>query len=561
MIAIRRSQSRSLRLSEVGFFVMDTTLGSNKKSFDNPVVRYDKAELQIDHLNIVLTQTVINMSLPQEFLRFLTFRQSMKSLLIILLAFTAMSGFGQTKVEMPDDFLSVEFHRDRRNKLREKLPQNSIAVFFANAVRNRANDVDYVYHQDPDFYYLTGYREPNAVLLIFKDSQKTSNGNSYNEIIFVQPRSIRDEMWNGRRLGNEGVRTRLGLAQAFDNSAFAKYEVDFKKFDQILFSDFQNDVRDERYDSADLYDLIRQFKAKVGYPSQETTLSLSREREKNNLNTRDLAAIMGSLRGIKTREEVDLIRKAVRISARGQVEVMKAIRPGMSEREIQGIHELVFKKYQAEDLGYPSIVGAGNNGCILHYIDNYKPGVTSNELILMDLGAEYRGYTADITRTIPVSGKFSPEQKKIYELVLRAQEEAMKVCAPGATLSQLTRITQQVINKGLAELGIIRAESDQHSYYPHSCCHHIGLDVHDKGGPELKENMVITIEPGIYIPENSACDKKWWGIAVRIEDDFLITKDGNELLSSGAPRHPDEIEALMSLPSPLDDFILPALDK
>jgi Xaa-Pro aminopeptidase len=486
----------------------------------------------------------------------------MKRLLYFLLSILSVTGIAQPAADLPEDFLTKEFHKDRRTKLREKLPANSVGVFFANPVRNRANDVDYVYHQDPDFYYLTGYKEPNAVLFVFKDKQTAANGTAYDEIIFVQPRNEQAEMWTGRRLGNEGVKTRLGLDQAFNNKEFKKYNVDFKKFDQVLFFDFQNDVRNEQYDSADLYDLIEEFKVKANYPSKENALSVNREPAKNNLNMKDLDGIMASLRGIKTKEEMEMIRKAVTISCSGQVEVMKAMKPGMSEREIQGIHEYVFKKYQAEDLGYPSIVGAGHNGCILHYIDNYKPNITSKELILMDLGAEYRGYTADITRTIPVNGKFTPEQKQIYELVLKAQEEAMKICKPGTTFAQLTEITKVVINKGLKDLGIIQSETEKHRYYPHGCCHHIGLDVHDRGEyAQLQENMVITIEPGIYIPENAKCDKKWWGIAVRIEDDYLLTKDGNEHLSKLAPRKVEDIEAMMKLASPLDDFILPDLDK
>jgi Xaa-Pro aminopeptidase len=289
---------------------------------------------------------------------------------------------------------------------------------------------------------------------------------------------------------------------------------------------------------------------------------LAVEPPKNNLDMSGLETIMDNLRGIKTKEELELIRKAVRISCAGQVEVMKAIKPGMSEREIQGIHEFVFKKYQAEDLGYPSIVGAGNNGCILHYEENDKPSTSNKELILMDLGAEFHGYSADITRTIPVNGKFSPEEKQIYELVLKAQEEAMKVCKPGTTFRDLYLATSNVINKGLKELGIIQNETDKHRFYPHGCCHHIGLDVHDRGAYEkLEENMVITIEPGIYIPDNAFCDKRWWGIAVRIEDDYLVTKDGYEQLSVSAPRTVKDIEAIMKLPSALDDFVLPDLDK
>ena len=313
-------------------------------------------------------------------------------------------------------------------------------------------------------------------------------------------------------------------------------------------------------DSADLYDLIKQFKVKVNYPAEQGTLNVARESKKNNLNTRELSILMGALRGIKTKEELALVRKAVSISGIAQREVMKAIKPGMSEREIQGIHEYVFKKYEAEDIGYPSIVGAGHNGCILHYVENYKPEISSTELILMDLGAEFHGYTADVTRTIPISGKFSPEQKQIYELVLKAQEEAMKACKPGITTSELSLITQRIINRGLTELGILKTETEKHLYYPHGCCHHIGLDVHDpipKG--QLQENMIITIEPGIYIPENANCDKRWWGIAVRIEDDYLVTKDGYELLSVSAPRKVEEIESLMQEPSALDDFQLPEI--
>jgi Xaa-Pro aminopeptidase len=279
---------------------------------------------------------------------------------------------------------------------------------------------------------------------------------------------------------------------------------------------------------------------------------------------------MRQLRGVKLPEEVSLMRKAVNISAIGQAEVMKAMRPGMSETEVQGMHEFIFKKYQSEYEGYPSIVGAGHNGCVLHYIDNYKAEIEDGELILMDLGAEYHGYTADVTRTIPVNGKFSPEQRQVYELVLKAQEAAMAICKAGVPFSKLTAATVQVVNDGLIELGlyksdkledIVNPETGRNRYYPHGCCHHIGLDVHDLGTYDvLEENMIITIEPGIYIPENSPADPKWWDIPVRIEDDYLITSEGCELLSDLAPRDPDEIERLMAEPSPFHGFTLPDID-
>ena len=234
--------------------------------------------------------------------------------------------------------------------------------------------------------------------------------------------------------------------------------------------------------------------------------------------------------------------------------------PGMSETEIQGVHEFVYKKYGVEYEGYPSIVGAGANGCVLHYTENNKTKV-DNDLVLMDLGAEYHGYTADVTRTIPANGTFTKEQRAIYDIVYKAQEAGIAACKVGAAFWESNAACQAEINKGLLELGIIKSLNEKHNYLPHGVSHYIGLDVHDTGtyGP-LKANSVITVEPGIYIPEGSPCDEKWWTIAVRIEDDILITKNGPVNLSADAPRKADEIEALMKKSSPLDKFVLPKID-
>jgi Xaa-Pro aminopeptidase len=482
---------------------------------------------------------------------------------IVILTLIIGPGFSfAQKVQLPTDYLSAEFHKDRREKLRAELPPNSVAVFFANAERNRANDVDYVYHQDPDFYYLTGYREPDAVLLIFKDVQTKTDGTTYAEIIFVRPRNARFEMWTGRRLGDEGVKAKLALQEVFNNNEFADYRLDFSKFDVILFTDFKNDVRDDARNDGDLYDLIAQFKQKVNYPSASTA-QLTPEPPASNLNTESLRGIMGKLRGIKTPEEMVLLKKAINISAIGQIEVMKAMHPGMSETEIQGIHEFVFKKYGAEYEGYPSIVGAGQNGCILHYIENSKPDIDSKEMVLMDVGAEYHGYTADVTRTIPVNGKFSPEQKAVYEIVLRAQTAAIEASKAGTKWQTTSKIARDIVNQGLAEIGVIKNADQKHMYYPHGLSHHIGLDVHDNGPYDVfAPGMVFTVEPGIYIPEGSKCDEKWWGIAVRIEDDVLIDEEGNPVLLSGmAPRTVAEIEKVMAEPSILDKFVLPDIDN
>lgn len=479
---------------------------------------------------------------------------------VILIVFVLSGFFMANGQESPTDILSSEFHQGRRDAVRAKLPDNSVAVFFASPVRNRANDVDFIYHQDPDLYYLTGYKEPHAVLLVFKDQQRDQTGKNYNEIFFVQEKNERAEMWTGRRLGNQGVKDQLAILNTFNGKDFDKYDVDFAKFDKVLFFDFKNDVRDNPNDPSDLFSLINQFKTKAGY--QTDAANLGTEPQKNNLDVRTLNRIMNELRGIKTPEELDLIRKAVFISTVGQVEVMKAMKPGISETEIQGIHEFVFKKYGSEYEGYPSIVGAGNNGCILHYIENHKPEIESDEMILMDLGAEYHGYTADVTRTIPIDGKFSPEEKAIYDLVYRAQEEAIQMSEPGVSFQALGKIAKDIINQGLVDLGIIESVDTRHLYFPHGLTHHIGLDVHDKGTySRLEENMVITVEPGIYIPKGSKCDEKWWGIAVRIEDDILITNDGFELLSAYAPRTTEEIEAMMKQPSPLNQFKLPELKR
>tara|TARA_R110000796_G_scaffold74374_1_gene167056 strand:+ start:7345 stop:8817 length:1473 start_codon:yes stop_codon:yes gene_type:complete len=483
---------------------------------------------------------------------------SIKTLAILMTFMFSGFFFLQAQENVRKDYLSADFHKGRRDALRAKLPDNSVAVFFASPIRNRSNDVDFIYHQDPDLYYLTGYNEPHAVLLVFKNMQTDKTGNEYNEIFFVQTRNAQAEQWTGRRLGSAGAQEKLGILNSFNNTDFKAYDVDFEKFDKILFYEFKNDVRDNARDESDLYSLIQQFKSKVGYGIEAN--SLGAEPKKNNLDLRGLNTIMGELRGIKTKDELDLLRKAVFISAVGQAEVMKAMHPGMTEAEVQGIHEFVFKKYGSEYEGYPSIVGAGNNGCILHYIENTEIDIQSDQMILMDLGAEYHGYTADVTRTIPIDGKFSKEEKAIYDLVYEAQEQAIQMAKPGVSMAEMGNLAKDIINKGLAKLGIIENETTRHPYYPHGLSHHIGLDVHDKGprGP-LQENMVITVEPGIYIPKGSKCDPKWWGIAVRIEDDILITKDGSELLSGYAPRKSEDIEALMKQSSPLAQFTLPDL--
>ena len=542
----------------------------------------------------------------------------MKMYKIFFVAFlaTSFSLFSQ----IPTDFLSKDFHRGRRDALRAKMPANSVAVLFANPLRNRANDVDYVFHQDPNFYYLTGYREPNGVLVLFSNNQTDENGVSYNEMLYVQERDARAEQWNGKRLGIEGAIEVLGFQMAKNANDFIQTNINFKSFDRIFIEKFNDDYRDSAKNTAEVYDLVSSFKENTAYnpnnflspmkkqiyelvkstpiensanvaqiigralaydPSLKRDADLMKFKDatdnrlkkelqqkialkldaKTTIDIHFLSNNLATLREIKTSEELVLLTKAVRISAIGQVEVMKAMKPHMSETELQGIHEFVYKKYGAEYEGYPSIVGAGNNGCILHYIENSKTKL-GNELVLMDLGAEYRGFTADVTRTIPANGVFSKEQKAIYQIVYDAQEAGIAAYVIGESMATPNLLSKKIVNQGLFQLGIINSLDEKHPYYPHGTSHHIGLDVHDPGNyGNFEENMVVTMEPGIYIPDGSNCDERWWGIGIRIEDDILITKTGPVNLSAEAPRTIEEIEKMMAKKSILDDFVLPNLDN
>src|SRR6187455_174534 len=477
-------------------------------------------------------------------------QKSLTSILSFFIVFSLTTTL-DAQEDLPTDYLSKDFHAARRDALRNLMPDNSVFVVMAYPTRTFSNDVDYFYHQNPDMYYFSGYKEPQSMLLIFKDEQKGTAGPVYTEIIFVQKKDPRAEQWTGRRLGTEGAKDNLGFAYAFNGEDFKNTSIDFSKFDKIIFDRFPEDVLNNSRDNADLADLIEQFKSKA-----HITADYAKDKK---YDTRLFRELTGKLREIKTPEEMDLIRKAVEISCRGQNEVMKAVRPGMSELEIQGLHEYVHKKYGAEEVGYGSIVGAGANGCVLHYMENSKTKI-GNEMLLMDVGAAYHGYTADVTRTIPANGKFSGEQKLIYNLVYEAQEAAFKTLKDGVKWDDATIAARDVIAEGLVKLGIIKDKSEVWTYYPHGLSHHIGLDVHDRGfSRTLKKDMVITIEPGIYIPPNSNCDKKWWGIAVRIEDDALITEKGYELLSVFAPRKVEDIEKMIAEKSALDNFTVPKL--
>lgn len=429
------------------------------------------------------------------------------------------------------DLLPATFHKERREKLRALLPENSVAVFFANPVRNRANDVDYPYHQDPNFYYLTGLNEPHALLLIFKEEQKLDSISTH-ELIFVQTRNAMMEAWTGRRLGVEGVKKELGFEFVLPNKDFIEAKINFKKLDKVLRMKNYKDVRNEELLAGDLHDLIFSFE----------------ERIKSNINVdeKELYLLMASMREVKQEEELRLLKKAIDITCNAHLDLMKKLKPGMTEFQAEAIIEYNFRNQGAEFSGFPSIVGGGENSCILHYITNRKK-LEGTNLLISDVGAEYHGYTADVTRTLPVDGKFSEEERLIYNIVLEAQEAGINVCRKDTAFSATSEEAVRVISKGLKDLGIIKKESEYFKYFFHGTSHHLGLDVHDpRVSSDLQPGHVITVEPGIYIAEGADCDPKWWNIGVRIEDDILITEGEPIILSGNLPKKTEEIEKIMA---------------
>jgi Xaa-Pro aminopeptidase len=452
--------------------------------------------------------------------------------LCVSLSFTTGAPYDYDK-----DLLSPSFHEGRREALRTLMPDSSVAVFFAAPVRNYANDVDYPYHPDPDLYYLTGLREPNAMLILFKEKQKIDTLFT-DEILFVQDRNPKEEAWTGRRLGPEGAKEKLGLHTVLSGKSFRDMDPGWVKYRKLFYFPITEQTADNPDDPADLSDLVKRFKKQTA--------------NCGNTDQQRLNEFMAMLRQVKQPEEMVLLRKAIDISSEAHIELMRAMQADMTEYQVQAMIEYEFRRRGAESIGYPSICGAGENTCVLHYITNRRP-MEKNNLIVVDAGAEYHGYTADITRTLPAGGVFSPEQKQIYDIVLEAQEAGIRECRKGNEFRAPHKAAVKVVKKKLMELGIIQKEEDYVKYFFHGTSHYLGLDVHDAGlYGNLAVGNVITVEPGIYIPEGSPCDPKWWNIGVRIEDDVLITAGEPDVLSGKIPKTTEAIEKTMAEKSYLD---------
>jgi Xaa-Pro aminopeptidase len=452
----------------------------------------------------------------------------------------AAAVYAQPDLRYDKDVLSKEFHKGRRDALRKLMPDSSVAVLFASPIRNRANDVNYLYHPDPNLYYLTGLTEPNAMLIIFKEDQEfdTLTG---NEFIFIQPRNAFMESWTGKRLGVEGVKSLLGFKNVLLNNQFSDFKVDLTSFKKVYTLKIYDDMRDEYNDPGDLYSLVKTFREKT----KPRGAADGKVNAKGNVDDFNLGQWMGVLREVKQPEELVLMRKAIDMTCDAHAELMRALEPGMAEYHAQAIIEYCFKKAGSEYPGYPSILGGGENSCILHYETNRKP-LESKDMLVIDAGAEYHGYTADVTRTLPTDGKFSEEEKIIYNIVLEAQIEGIKACMKGNEFRAPHKAAVAVIQKRLVEHGIIKSPTEYMKYFFHGTSHYLGLDVHDAGtGQKLLPNSIITVEPGVYIPAGSDCDPRWWNIGVRIEDDILITDGAPENLSDCVPKTVEEVEKLM----------------
>ena len=452
--------------------------------------------------------------------------------LVSFLLLIPMLTEAQQASEYPNDYLSPAFHAGRRAAVREMMPKNTVGIFFASQVRNRNNDVDFQFAQNKNFYYLTGLEEPNSMLLLFKEPVIVL-GKTGTEFLFVQPRNPLREMWTGKILGVEGVQERYKIDNVFTHDQFTYTTIDLGKVDSVLTTLYNENI-------------ISKYYGRGGSDPLSKMAQLIDSAIKDNKKTnapRTIANILRTVRAIKQPEEITLIAKAASISTEGHNAVMKGIQPGMTEYQAQAIMEYYFKKNGSEYPGYPSINGSAENTCVLHYESNQRL-MKDGDLLLSDCAAEYHGYSADVTRTIPVNGKFSPAQKIIYELVLEAQDSAFLLCKSGNASNEPHKAALRVITRGLTKLGIIATDAEVRTYFPHGTSHGLGLDVHDPNPGILQTGAVFTVEPGIYIPPGSKCDKKWWSIGVRIEDDILITDTGYQNLSAGSPRNVAEIEKM-----------------
>ena len=417
--------------------------------------------------------------------------------------------------------------KSRREAIKSQLGPGGVAVFFTNPERNRNNDCDFRFRPDSNFLYLTGFEEPDAAMILVPDGI-TLEGHRVTEVLFVNESDPFSVTWLGYRMGPQEAKPLLGFEAVLPNSKFADTLKALESVPKLHVSPASTPPTPSG--------LVKQMiDALDGW-------QLSHHLKPGNAR---LGPMLAKLRVKKSAEEIVFMKHAAEASAMGHREVMKSVRPGMREYELMALVEYVFARNGCESVGYNSIVGSGPNSCILHYEEDRRL-IQNGDLICMDAAGEYHGYSADVTRSFPANGKFSPAQREIYEIVLAAQEAGIAQCRAGKPFNAAGQAAEKVVTEGLLRLGIIKSEAEMRTYLPHGVSHYVGLDVHDAHGDNtLRPGYILTVEPGIYIRAGSKCDSKYWNIGIRIEDDILVSNGEPINLSSSAPRKIDEIEALM----------------
>jgi len=424
----------------------------------------------------------------------------------------------------------------RREQLGLELPKNSAVVIAGASTQYRNADSSHAFRQDSNFWYLTGFNEAESTLVLLVDGSK-----NIQSIAFVPEKDELKEIWDGYRAGPDGAVNDHGFDLAFKNTDINKKLPELiAGCDQVLYPVGKNRCLD-----ADVIEWIKAAKSK--------------DRHSSAIDIADASSKIGNQRLIKDEDEITIMKKACQISAEAHVEAMKFVKPGMTEQEMEAFYLYEFSKRGGRFSAYTPIVAGGENACVLHYVENSQP-LKDGELLLVDAGCEYELYASDITRTFPINGKFTDPQLAIYEVVMEAQLKSIEAITADHNVMDAQIISEKIITQGLIDLGILKgglddlhAQGAYKKFYMHKIGHWLGIDVHDAGDymengefMKFKPGMVTTVEPGIYIPSSADVEDKWKGIGIRIEDDILVTNDGNENLTSFVPSDPKEIEALMA---------------
>jgi Xaa-Pro aminopeptidase len=432
---------------------------------------------------------------------------------------------------------SLLTYKNRRQKLESLMNEGEILILSSPTEFIRNGSVGFPFRQDSNLYYLTGFEEPGSIL-VFRPHKKPQT------ILFVNDKDSTREMWDGFRFGPSHAQTEFQMDAVFSISQF---EVEIQKLlkdSQLLYYRlYRNLDIDKKIES-----VLKNYKISLG----RTGFGL--------LTIKDSDELMGHARKIKTKEDIENLKRACEISAEAHLEIMKYIKPGMNEREIHGYFIYQAMKKGADREGYNGIVAGGGAATTLHYVFNDQP-LKENELLLIDCGAEFNFFTGDITRTYPINGRFTETQAEVYSAVLKVQKEIIAMVKPGVVFQQFHDTANSLLAEAMLDLGIVSGRKDdvmsslQHrKYYPHGIGHYLGLDVHDQGlyftkdmkPLEIEEDMVFTIEPGIYVPKDDmTVPEKYRGIGVRIEDNIRVTSTGHEVFTTKAPKEIAELETII----------------